>query len=119
MNSVDLSDWGLKQGNPGRCEGEEHEQRTHQTEEGEGEPGVWAGNFESPIFKEKDRPGGNIEDGDVQPVRGLAEGPVIGVKQHRDQRKPQQGAPQLDPPEIFLPPEAEPLNQRKEKQRPI
>ena len=110
-----------KQGNLWRNKGEHNEQRSDQADNGEGESGVSAFYpviFECPPLKEKDQPGGDIKNGDVDPVRGLSKGTVIGVKQHRDQRQAQQNLRQLDTPVVFLFPEKGPLHQRKEKQGP-
>ena len=115
---VNACDRVLKEGEPGWDEGEDHEEHTNQTQSDEGQSGGAAEIFDRPPLEEEDCPGADVEDGDVAPVRGLSESAVIGVKQHRDQQKPQQSAPQLDLPEIFMPPEKQPLNQSEEKQRP-
>ena len=72
--------------------------------------------FECPPLKEKDQCCGDIKDGDVDPVRRLAEHSVVGVEQHWDQNNAQQNFRQLDAPVVFLIPIKQPLNQRKEEQ---
>ena len=74
--------------------------------------------FEGPPFEEKDQCCGDVEDGNVDPVRGLSEHAIIGVEQHRDQGQPQQNLSQFDAPVVFLPSEKLPLDQRKEEQGP-
>ena len=82
--------WILEQWNSWRCEGECHEQRADQADCGEGKLRAltWQPiSLECPPLKEKDQQCGDVKDGDVDPVRGLSEYAVIGVKQHRDQHQ--------------------------------
>ena len=73
---------------------------------------------ECPPLKEKDQQSGDIEDGDIDPVRGLAEYTIVGVKQYRDQNQPQQDFRQFDAPVVFLILEKQTLNRGKEEQGP-
>ena len=74
--------------------------------------------FKGPPFEEEGQSCGEVEDGNVDPVRGLSEHAIIGVEQHRDQGQPQQNLRQFDAPIVFLFPEEPLLNQSKEKQGP-
>ena len=81
-------DWILEQGDPGRCKGEQDELHADETDGGEGE--VWATawqaiQLECPLFEEEDQGCGDVEDGNVDPIRGLAEHTVPGIEEHRDQ----------------------------------
>lgn len=109
-----------EQGDLRRSEGEHGKQHAKEADGGEGE--LWgfamAILFECPPLEEKSQCCGDVEDGNVDPIRGLSEHAIIGVEQHRDQGQPQQNLSQLDAPVVFLCPEIMPLNQRKEEQRP-
>ena len=105
----------------GRCEGEHDEQYTDEADDGEGE--LWgfamAILLEGPPLEEKDQSCGDVEDGNVDPVRRFTEHAIVGIKQHRDQGQPQQNLSQLDAPVVFLFPKEPPLDQRKEEKRPV
>ena len=107
--------WNLR-----RSEGEHGKQHAEEADGGEGEllGFAMAILFECPPLKEKGQSSGEVEDGNVDPVRGLSEHAVIGIKQHRDQGQPQQNLSQLDAPVVFLISEGPPLDQRNEEQRP-
>lgn len=109
-----------EQGNLGRFESEQDKQHADKTDGGEGE--LWgfaiAILFEDPPLEEEDQSCGEVEDSNVDPVRGLSEHAIIGVEQYRDQGQPQQNLRQFDAPIVFLFPEEPPLNQSKEEQRP-
>ena len=74
--------------------------------------------FERPPLEEEDQCSGEVEDGNVDPVRRFTEHAIIGVEQHRDQGQPQQNLSQFDAPVVFLIPEEPPLEQRNEEQGP-
>ena len=117
-NSIGASERVLEQRNLGWCEGEYHEQHTNQADDGKGKPRVatWQPIIsEYPPFKKKDQGGGDIKDGDIDPVWGFAEHAVIGVEQNWNQYKPQEDLCQFDTPVVFLIFEEQSLNQRKEK----
>ena len=61
---------------------------------------------------------GHKEDTDIEPIGRFADGTVIGVKQHGNQRKPQKHAAQLDAPKIRALPKEQALHQREYKHRP-
>ena len=109
-----------EQGKLRRSEGEHGKQHAEEADDGEGE--LWgfamAIPFEGPPFEEKGQSSGDVEDGNVDPVRRFTEHAIIGVEQYRDQGQPQQNLSQFDAPVVFLIPEEPPLDQRKEEQRP-
>ena len=74
--------------------------------------------FECPPFKQKHQGCGDIEDGNVDPVGGLSENSIVGVKQYWDQQKSQQNPRQFNTPVVLLIPEKQTLNHSKEKQGP-
>ena len=107
--------WDLR-----RFESEHDEQCTDEADGGESE--LWGFTmsilFECPPLEEEGQSCGEVEDSNVDPVRGLSEHAIIGVEQHRDQGQPQQNLSQFDAPVVFLIPEEPPLDQRNEEQRP-
>ena len=113
-------EWITEQWDLGRFESEQDKQHADKTDGGEGEllGFAMAILFECPPLEEKSQCCGDVEDGDVDPVRGLSEHAVVGIKQHRDQGQPQQNLRQLDAPVVFLIPEEPPLEQRNEEQGP-
>ena len=70
--------------------------------------------FECPPLKKKDQQSGDIKDSDVDPIRGLAECAVVGVKQYRNHHQSQQKFRQLDAPVVSLIPKKRPLDQQRE-----
>ena len=121
LNSVTAGDGILKKWNLWRRKCEHHKQYTNQADCGEGEPWMPAWQrvlFESPPFEEKGKQCGNIENGDIHPIRRLAKSAIVSVKQHRNQYQPQQNMHQLDAPEILPVFEKQPLYQGEEKQWP-
>ena len=84
-----------------RPERKHHKQHPDQTNNAESKPGrltLQPSLLKCPPFQQKDNQCGEIKDSNVEPVRGFAKGAVVGIKQHRNQDKPQQNLRQLDAP---------------------
>ena len=92
-NTIGASERILEQWNLWWRKSKHHEQHANQADYGEGKQWALAWqpiSLKRPPLKEKDYCGGDVEDGDIDPIRGFAEHAVVGVEQHRDQHQSKQ-----------------------------
>ena len=88
LYSVCACKWVLKDTKRGCFKREHHKQDCYDTKHRDRCLGVFAGNtlVELPCFIDIGYCGRNKEDSDIQPIRGLTDNAVIGVKENRDKK---------------------------------
>ena len=106
----------------GGGKGEDDEEERYHRKHGDALPGWgFAGlviGVKASRFINIRRGSGDEEDRDIDPIGRFADHTVIGVKEKRDQRKPQEDAAQFDAPKILAVPKKEALHDSIEKHRP-